>query len=236
MTTTDNDLDKLLHQRFSDAMNEIGRSDRRTQTTVGPHESAMTRRSRFSRRVQFAAVLVGVFALGVVPAYAAGRASAPTLRASRAQPSSTAAASVGSPLIVQKAISWALSAAHTEVLSLSRIEVKLVTYKDFSRVWGDSVGACNQGSDAHVVNGTEYVVAMSGNFVVPSSPPQPLPLGATPPPAPTPPFTTTTHYAMLFIPTDPRLFPDAATRFSIANVNMPGDWPPCFDMLTDVQQ
>ncbi len=232
MTTTDNDLNEALQARFNAAMRDLDRSARINQTMTHPRESTRKRFSRASRRIRGGAVLLGALALGVVPAYAAGRASEPAPRTTTSQlPVSTNSAS---PLVVERAISWAVSAAHTEVLSLSRIVVKLVTYKDLYRVWGDSPGVCNQGSDADVVNGTEYVVAMSGNFVVPNTPPRPLPLGATPPPSPTPPFTTITHYATLFIPTNPDLFPDAATRLSIANVNMPGDWPPCFDLLTDI--
>lgn len=240
MAMTDNDLDEILRTRFGDAMSDLSRvqsSPRPQGQSPQPQGSGA---NRSARRLQAGAALLAVLALGAVPAYAAGRASAATPAVSTAKPPLVAPADpLASLMVVQKAVSAALS-ERSYVQSVSRIEVKLVTYADFERVWSAGVtgtGACGEGSvDPHVVNGEMYVVAMSGDFLTPSSLPHPV---LNPPASDTAPVTTfnpsafvTTHWAALYIPTDPDGVPEAAPRFEIANVGNTASWPPCFDLLT----
>jgi hypothetical protein len=240
MTNTDNDLDEILRGRFGDAMSELSRA-RTSPLPQGQSPEFQGRRAnRSARRLQAGAALLAVLALGAVPAYAAGRASAATPAVGAAKrPPVTPAVPLASLSVVQKAVSAALS-ERTYVQSVSRIEVKLVTYADFERVWSAGVtgtGVCDEGSiDPHVVNGEMYVVAMSGDFLTPSSLPHPV---LNPPASNTAPVTpfnpsafTTTHWAAIYIPTDPDGVPEAAPRFEIANVGNTASWPPCFDLLT----
>ncbi len=235
---TDDDLDHILRARFDDAMSDLSR----VQTSPHPQGQSLRpprRADGSARRLRVGAALLGVLALGAVPAYAAGRAGAATPAVSTAKPVVATAAPSASLVVVQKAVSAALS-EHTYVQSVSRIEVKLVTYAEFQRVWSAGVtgaGACGQGLvDPHVVKGEMYVVAMSGDFLTPSFLPHPM---VNPPPPDATPVTTfnpsaftTTHWAALYIPTAPAGVPEDAPRFEIANVGNTASWPPCFDLLT----
>jgi len=238
VTTTDNDLDEMLRARFGDAMSDLSRVHASPRLQVQSPQPQRGRGNRSARRLQAGAALLGVLALGAVPAYAAGRASAPHAVVGTAKlPLVASPAPLASTSVVQKAISTALS-LRPDVQSVSRIEVKLVTYADFQRVWSASVtgtGACDEGSvDPHVVNGQMYVVAMSGDFLTPSSLPHPPAPDTVPVTTSNPSGFTATHWAALYIPTDPDGIPEAAPRFEIANVGNTASWPPCFDLLTNV--
>jgi hypothetical protein len=237
---TENDLDEILRARFGDAMSDLSRVQTSPRSPGKSPKSPRRRASRSARRLRAGAALLAVLALGAVPAYAAGRASEATPAVSSAKPPLVApAASLASLTVVQKAVSAALS-ERSYVKTVSRIQVKLVTYADFERVWSAGVtgtAACDEGPvDPHVVNGEMYVVAMSGDFLTPSSLPHPVlsPPASDAAPATTfnPSAFTTTHWAALYIPTDPDGVPEAAPRFEIANVGNTASWPPCFDQLT----
>ncbi len=233
MTHTDHDVDETIRARFRDAMSELGRAQ------PAPR-AAVQRTRRLPRGLRAGAGVLAVLALGAVPAYAAGRATAPppAVHALVVSPATTASVHA-STTAVQNALRAAL-ADREYVKNVTRIEVKLVTYADFEHVWSAGVtgaDACDQGVvDPHTVNGQEYVVAMSGDFLTPSQLPHPLlTLPAThPAPATTfdPAAFTTTHWAVLTVLAHGDS--EGSPRFEIANVGNTASWPPCFDQLTNV--
>ncbi len=235
MTHTDHDFDDTMRDRFRDAMSELGRAR--------PAARATGQRSRrLPRGLRAGAGVLAVLAVGAVPAYAAGRATAPLPPVHAMMPSPAATASMlASTTAVQNALRAAL-ADREYVKDVTRIEVKLVTYADFEHVWSAGVtgtGACDQGVvDPHTVNGQEYVVAMSGDFLTPSELPHPVQTlpAANPAPATTfdPAAFTTTHWAVLTVLAGGDS--EGSPRFEIANVGNSASWPPCFDQLTDVSR
>jgi hypothetical protein len=256
MTQADHDFDDAMRARFHDAMSELGHA----------HQAPLSagRRTRhLPRGLRAGAQVLAVLALGAVPAYAAGRATAPSAAKSAAQSTvspteSTAGAAQSTSIAtaptfaptmaVQDAIKAALSDSQY-VKSVSRIQVKLVTYADFEHVWSAGVtgtGACGPGV-SYAVNGQEYVVAMSGDFLTPSESPHPALLspgkdahfvdGAGSRDLPLP-RRRSSHASQP--PTGrcssswPRATRKEARTSWLPRSATPASWPPCFDQLTDL--
>ena len=236
MITDDDDVDEMLRGRFRNAVSELSREPRRPQR----HQSSP---HRLARRLPAAAILLAALALVAVPAYAAGRAStAPAAGSSGQVGIGSSSARLAPTITVQKAISEALSERQF-VQRVTRIDVKLVTFKDFYRVWSAGVtgtGACDQGSDKYVVDGEMYVVAMSGDFLTPGVLPQPSASARTSNGGPATTLNssafTTTHWAAIYIPAVLTKASESGPRFEIANAGNTANWPPCFDQLTSLSR